>query len=56
MYSYGSERIGQGKENSRIFLKDNPEIAKEIEDKIIASTTGKEVMKEDNNEDAKESE
>ena len=55
-YSYGSERIGQGKENSRIFLKDNPDIAKDIEDKIIAATTGKEVTKEDNKSDAKESE
>ena len=25
-YSYGKDRIGQGKDNSRIFLKDNPEI------------------------------
>lgn len=55
-YSYGSDRIGQGKENSRIFLKDNPDIAKDIEDKIIAATTGKEVTKEDNKNDAKESE
>lgn len=55
-YSYGSERIGQGKENSRIFLKDNPDIARDIEDKIIATTTGKEVTKEDNKNDAKESE
>ena len=55
-YSYGSERIGQGKENSRIFLKDNPDFAKDIEDKIIAATTGKEVTKEDNKNDAKESE
>lgn len=33
-YSYGKDRIGQGKDNVRIFLKDNPEIAKEIERKI----------------------
>ena len=33
-YSYGKDRIGQGKDNSRIFLKDNPEIAAEIETKI----------------------
>ena len=31
-YSFGSERIGQGKENSRIFLKDNPDIAQEVEE------------------------
>ena len=33
-YSYGNDRIGQGKDNSRIFLKDNPEIAIELETKI----------------------
>jgi recombination protein RecA len=35
-YSYGSERIGQGKDNARQYLKDNPSVAKEIEDKIRA--------------------
>lgn len=30
-YSYGETRIGQGKENVRIFLKENPAMAKEIE-------------------------
>ncbi len=33
-YSYDSQRIGQGKENARQYLKDNPEIAAEIENKI----------------------
>lgn len=36
-YSYGETRIGQGKENAKDFLKQRPEIAKEIEDKILAS-------------------
>ncbi len=36
-YSYGSERIGQGKENARQFLKDNPKIADEISGKIRES-------------------
>ena len=35
-YSYGDQRIGQGKENARQFLKDNPEIAAEIEEKVRA--------------------
>jgi recombination protein RecA len=35
-YSYGDDRIGQGKENVREFLKANPEIAVEIETKIRA--------------------
>jgi recombination protein RecA len=33
-YSYNGERIGQGKENARNFLAQNPEIAREIEAKI----------------------
>jgi recombination protein RecA len=33
-YSYGDERIGQGRENAKLFLKNNPAVAKEIEDKI----------------------
>ncbi len=37
-FSYESTRIGQGKENARNFLKENVAIAKEIEDKIRAST------------------
>ena len=35
-YSYGDQRIGQGKENARQFLKDNPDIALEIEEKVRA--------------------
>ncbi len=34
-FSYGDSKIGQGKENAKVFLKDNPEIAKEIEGKIL---------------------
>jgi len=33
-FSYGDERIGQGRENAKSFLKDHPEIGKEIEVKI----------------------
>ena len=33
-FSYNDSKIGQGKENSKQFLKDNPEIANEIEEKI----------------------
>ena len=33
-FSYGEERIGQGKENSKKFLRDYPETALEIENKI----------------------
>jgi recombination protein RecA len=36
-YNYGKERIGQGKDNAREFLKENPRIAQEIEAKIRAA-------------------
>ncbi|MDE3015362.1 MAG: recombinase RecA [Pseudomonadota bacterium] len=36
-FSYDSQRIGQGKENTRQFLKDNPKVAAEIEAKIRAN-------------------
>ncbi len=35
--SYGDERIGQGRENAKQYLRDNPHIAYEIEDKIRAA-------------------
>ena len=35
-YSYGKDRIGQGKDNVREYLKEHPEIAQEIESKIRA--------------------
>jgi len=33
-YSYGETKMGQGRENARNFLKENPDIAREIEDKV----------------------
>lgn len=33
-YSYGEERLGQGRENSKDFLEENPELLKEIEHKV----------------------
>ncbi len=33
-YSFGEERIGQGRENAKEFLENNPEIAKEIDAKV----------------------
>ncbi|HEY1996443.1 recombinase RecA [Paraburkholderia sp.] len=36
-YSYNGERIGQGKDNAREFLRENPEIAREIENRIRES-------------------
>jgi recombination protein RecA len=36
-FSYGDQRIGQGRENAKMFLRENPAIALEIEDKIRAA-------------------
>ena len=36
-FSYGDERIGQGRENAKQFLRDNPQVAYSIEDKIRAA-------------------
>lgn len=35
-YSYGDTRLGQGRDNSRIFLEENPDIADEIERQVRA--------------------
>jgi len=36
-YGYGSERIGQGRENAKRFLQENPAMADEIEAKLRAA-------------------
>jgi len=36
-YSYNNQRIGQGRENTKVFLKDNPTISDEIEAKLRTS-------------------
>jgi recombination protein RecA len=33
-YSYNGQRIGQGRENAKMFLKDNPAMMAEIEEKV----------------------
>ena len=33
-YNYGDLRLGQGRENAKQFLRDNPDLADEIETKI----------------------
>jgi recombination protein RecA len=47
-YSYQGERIGQGRDNARVYLKDNPLIAKKIERQILEKhgLGGKESAKE----------
>ncbi|MEY5145155.1 MAG: recombinase RecA [Actinomycetota bacterium] len=35
-YTYDGDQLGQGKENARTFLKDNPDLAQELEDALLA--------------------
>ena len=37
-YSYDSQRIGQGRENAKVFLKQNPDIANKIEAQVRANS------------------
>ncbi len=37
-FSYGKDRIGQGRENSRVFLKENTDVASEITAKLLEQT------------------
>ena len=46
-YSYNGDRIGQGKDNVRKFLKENPEIAQDIEGKVRAIVFPKVETKEE---------
>jgi recombination protein RecA len=39
-FNYGELRLGQGRENAKQFLRDNPEIAEEITQKVLATRTG----------------
>ncbi|MDD3242345.1 MAG: recombinase RecA [Eubacteriales bacterium] len=51
-FSYEDKRIGQGKENARQYLIDNPEICNEVEAKIRASITELPIAAADDDESA----
>ncbi len=53
-YSYSGDRIGQGKENVRQFLKSNPDIAETIEAQIRATLLPEKVADDDSEPVAKE--
>jgi len=58
-FSYNSQRIGQGKENAKQFLRDHPEIAREIEEKLRGNDSLVEALERDTSageEDASETE
>lgn len=50
-YTYDGDQLGQGKENSRRFLKDNPDLAAEIEERI-KSTLGLGAENQETDDDA----
>lgn len=54
-YSYGEYRLGQGRENAKVFLRENIKIAQEIEEKIRVKygLNAKENQKNNNEEDKK---
>lgn len=51
-FSYGEMRIGQGRENARQYLIDNPDVAREIEEKIRAAVLQEKEEKEKKDEPA----
>ncbi len=55
-YSYNGDRIGQGKENVREFLKQNPDIAGDIEAKIRAELLGTPAVAAEQEQEAVEAE
>ncbi|MBR1818674.1 MAG: recombinase RecA, partial [Neisseriaceae bacterium] len=46
-YSYNGSKIGQGKDNTRVWLKENPEILDEINQKIREKIGGGAVVNQD---------
>ena len=42
-FSYGDLRIGQGRDNTKTYFEDNPEIMKEVEDLIREKLRGEEI-------------
>ena len=58
-YSYEHEKLGQGRENSKVFLEENPKILEEIIDKTyefygLRSKEDSEAIKTENNDDIKD--
>jgi recombination protein RecA len=51
-YSYGSERIGQGKENARQYLKENPQVAQQLEAQLREKFVPEEISARDASDEA----
>lgn len=50
-YSYGDDRIGQGRENAKLYLTENPDIFKEIDSKVRAEYGFGAAVEDDDSED-----
>lgn len=46
-YKYNDQNIGQGRENAKYYLKENPEIMDEIDRKVRARVAGEEIIEEE---------
>ncbi len=55
-YSYNGDRIGQGRENAKIYLKENPDIAQTIEDTIRSQNNEKVTETQDSEKDLEDKE
>ena len=56
-YAYNGEKIGQGRENAKTYLKEHPEMMEEVEDKVRRHYLNKEeVVEKDPEEEAKKKE
>ena len=60
-FSYNGERIGQGRENVKRYLKENPEILQEVDKKVrenfqkaFEQSLGEEIKNEDEEDEKKE--
>lgn len=45
-FSYNDEKIAQGKENAKLYLTNNPDVMKEVEEKVRAQVSGAEMKTE----------
>ena len=53
-YKYNDQNIGQGRENAKRYLKENPEIMDEIDRKVRARVAGEEIIEEETSSEESE--
>jgi recombination protein RecA len=52
-YAYNGSKIGQGRENAKVFLRENPDIFNEVEAKVRAKVFEQAMPEQDNKDEAK---